>query len=61
MIEKFNEVSERVGSSVRLEADDWHHVCTEQPAPGRIFTDAEASASIERLRSLPALGSEADT
>lgn len=26
VIDKFNEVSERVGSTVRLEADDWHHV-----------------------------------
>jgi hypothetical protein len=25
-IDKFNEVSERVGSTVRLAADDWHHV-----------------------------------
>ncbi len=25
-MDKFNEVSERVGSSVRLEADDWHYV-----------------------------------
>jgi NTP pyrophosphatase (non-canonical NTP hydrolase) len=24
-IEKFNEVSDRVGSTVRLEADDWHY------------------------------------
>ena len=25
-MDKFNEVSVRVGSTVRLEADDWHHV-----------------------------------
>lgn len=26
---KFNVVSDRVGSSVRLDADDWHHVAVE--------------------------------
>jgi NTP pyrophosphatase (non-canonical NTP hydrolase) len=26
VLEKFNEVSQRVGSTVRLDADDWHYV-----------------------------------
>lgn len=33
VIDKFNEVSERVGSSVRLAADDWHYVSAQDVAP----------------------------
>jgi hypothetical protein len=28
VVDKFNEVSRRVGSTVRIEADHWHHVHT---------------------------------
>ena len=31
-IDKFNEVSERVGSTVRLAADDWHRVAAKEVA-----------------------------
>lgn len=30
-MDKFNEVSERVGSRVRIDGDDWHYVAKAQP------------------------------
>ncbi len=44
-MDKFNRVSERVGSDVRVDADDWHRRSTE---PTKINTKAETYMSQER-------------
>lgn len=45
---KFNEVSQRVGSDVRLDADDWHREPSWRREPAKIERMAETYESQER-------------
>lgn len=47
-MEKFNEVSRRVGSDVRLDADDWHREPSWRREPTKIERMAETIESRER-------------